>query len=106
MQLVIDTRQLASTEEEIGKQLKLEESLNFHVRRSTQLIYMAVLSSSLTTASTYGITYTHREYELHEFEKAEMMLPRFLSRGHYSVYEFNAAEVVYSCDKRLHFKAV
>ncbi|NXW29361.1 ADGB protein, partial [Phaetusa simplex] len=33
--------------------------------------------------------YSYREYELHEFEKAKMMLPRFLSRGHYSVCEFN-----------------
>lgn len=32
------------------------------------------------------------------------MLLRFLSRRHYSVCEFNAAEVVYLHDKRLHFK--
>jgi len=41
---------------------------------------------------------------LPEFEKAEMMLPRFCSREHYSVCKFDAAEVMYSCD-RLHFKA-
>lgn len=35
MQFAIDTCQLASTEEEIGKQLKLEEYLNFPVRGST-----------------------------------------------------------------------
>lgn len=33
------------------------------------------------------------------------MLPRFLSRGHYFPCEFNAAGIVYACDKRLHFKA-
>lgn len=43
------------------KQLKLEESLNFPVRGSTQLIYMPVLFSSLTIASMYRITYIHRK---------------------------------------------